>query len=426
MIYIVLDSNILYIDCKNNFLMDVLSFSDQVKNLLKMKSQGDLGDQVKILVPEVVIRELSKQRMEAYENVVTEVRKIRRSISGYGKVDFIINDEEYRKDVCKQFSEWLDRNDIDIIPTCDESYFNKIIDDALEKRPPFEGKEKKSDKGFKNVLIFYSIISYAKEHSGNYYIFTNDTIFNGNGSRNNFDYFKKETGCILEIVKKLEDIIIREKEEPKEFIEKIEYKNVEREYVLKKTHSHTFATVFHYRPVILGQNKIVNIINEDIDSIFLSDKNYWLDLYDSKDTDLYEDCEGNLRGIVTINEKGLLCIRFMGDIWLGGVVNPNQIGRVYDLNTGCILGLPQLLKMSDRDIISLVIEKQKEDYNRNENKYWDDFEPKYESVDDIKFYVNSKGVHVFFDVYEAGCGDAGNIDFLLMDIGQLLDNMRRV
>lgn len=91
---------------------------------------------------------------------------MRRSIAGYGTIDFGITLDDYRKDADKQFLDWLATNDIRIIPVGEEVYFTQIVNDAIEKKSPFEGKEKQSDKGFKDVLIFYSMMSYAKKNKG--------------------------------------------------------------------------------------------------------------------------------------------------------------------------------------------------------------------------------------------------------------------
>lgn len=425
MIYIVLDSNILHIDYKNKFFMQSLSFPEHVDNLIKMKRQGYLGDSVEILIPEVVVREVIRQRIEACESLIIEVDKMRRSILGYGTIDLGITLEDYRKDADNQFSEWRAANDIKIIPVCEEIYFTQIVDDALEKKPPFEGKEKQSDKGFKDVLIFYSIMSFAKKNKGRFYFWSKDNMFKGNTSRDNFTYFKNETGCTLTICKSIDELIVHKDVVAKECIEKMDYKVVEKEYVWSKVQGHIFAKVTHSYPVMICQNEIANLINEDIYSILSADKQYWIGLYETSGNELWEDCEGNLRGIVTVDEKGILSIRFIGDVWLGGVINPIQVGRVYDLSTGCVMGLVQLLGKSEQEIIELVKQKQKEDSIREKNKYWEDFEPKYESVDDIKFYVNQKGIFVFYDVYEAGCGAAGNVEFKLMSKEEVFEHMGR-
>lgn len=425
MIYIVLDSNILHIDYKNKFFMKTLSFPEHVNNLIKMRRQGYFEDSVEILIPEVVVREIVRQRIEACESLVIEVDKMRRSIAGYGTIDLRITLEDYRKDASKQFLEWLEANDIKIIPVCEDVYFSQIVNDALERKPPFEGKEKQSDKGFKDVLIFYSMMSFAKKNKGTYYFWSKDNMFKGNTARDNFTYFKNETDCVLVICKNIDELVVHKDATPKEYIEKMDYRNVEKEYVWSKIQGQTFAKVLHSYPVMACQNEVANLINEDINSILSADKQYWIDLYETPGNELWEDCEGNLRGIVTINENGLLSIRFIGDVWLGGVINPNQIGRVYDLNTGCIMGLVQLLGKSEQEIIELVKQKQKEDSIREKNKYWEDFEPKYEAVDDIKFYVNQKGLFIYYDVYEASCGAAGNVEFKLMSKEELFEHIGR-
>lgn len=425
MIYIVLDSNILHIDYKNKFFMKSLSIPEHVNNLIKMKKQGYLGNSVEILIPEVVAREVIRQRIEAYENLIIEVDKMRRSICGYGTIDLEITSENYRIDAGKQFFGWMAENDIKTIPICDEMYFSKIVDDALEKKPPFEGKEKQSDKGFKDVLIFYSIISFAKKNKGMFYFWSKDNIFKGNTSRDNFAYFTNETDCKLKICKSIDELIVHQDVISKEYIEKMDYRNVQKEYIWSKVTGQIFAKVTYSYPVMICKNEAANLINEDIYSIFSVDKQYWVDLYETSGNEQWEECEGNLHGIVTVNENGLLSIRFVGDVWLGGVINPIQIGRVYDLSTGCIMGMTQLLGKSESEIIELVKQKQKEDSILIKNKYWEDFEPKYQSVDDIKFYVDENGLFIYYDVYEASCGAAGNVEFKLMSKEELLEHIER-
>ena len=48
-------------------------------------------------------------------------------------------------------------------------YWNRIIDKAIRKEAPFEGMEGKADKGFKDTLIFFSMIDYARKNKGSYY-----------------------------------------------------------------------------------------------------------------------------------------------------------------------------------------------------------------------------------------------------------------
>ena len=63
--------------------------------------------------------------------------------------------KEYKNDIQQGMSEVIE------IQNASNSRFRSIIDRAFGKRPPFEGKDKKSDKGFKDALLWESILEFA-------------------------------------------------------------------------------------------------------------------------------------------------------------------------------------------------------------------------------------------------------------------------
>ena len=64
---------------------------------------------------------------------------------------------------------------------------NSIISRAIKKEPPFEGKEKHSDKGFKDVLIWESIKEYKEKHINDIIVFyCNDNLLASNALRKEF------------------------------------------------------------------------------------------------------------------------------------------------------------------------------------------------------------------------------------------------
>ena len=63
--------------------------------------------------------------------------------------------KEYKSDIQQGLSEVIE------IQNASNSRFRSIIDRAFTKRPPFEGKDKKSDKGFKDALLWESILEFA-------------------------------------------------------------------------------------------------------------------------------------------------------------------------------------------------------------------------------------------------------------------------
>lgn len=62
-------------------------------------------------------------------------------------------------------------NKIIELPIPKEKCFGRIVTRAFEKEAPFEGKEKNSDKGFKDVLIWESILELAEMNPKSEFIF---------------------------------------------------------------------------------------------------------------------------------------------------------------------------------------------------------------------------------------------------------------
>lgn len=83
----------------------------------------------------------------------------------------------YRDEALKQAKEFLDTKSVNLIPVCDKMYWNYIINKVIRKEAPFEGMEGKADKGFKDTLIFFSMIDYAQKNKGSYYFVSKDRIF---------------------------------------------------------------------------------------------------------------------------------------------------------------------------------------------------------------------------------------------------------
>lgn len=98
-----------------------------------------------------------------------------------------INIDKYEEYIDQKIKNYLIQKNVNIIDVCTEKSFKKILDKALKKNPPFEGVEKKSDKGFKDAVIWHSLIEYSVQYGGNYIFYTNDNIF-----LNHKEYLRKD------------------------------------------------------------------------------------------------------------------------------------------------------------------------------------------------------------------------------------------
>jgi len=132
------------------------------------------NDIVQILLPEIVLRELVEQKVIQYEKDVDAYNMLALRMDKL-KEEFD-SVSSYRDEALKQAKEFLDTKSVNLIPICDKMYWNRIIDKAIRKEAPFEGVEGKADKGFKDTLIFFSMIDYARNNRGSYYFVSKDRI----------------------------------------------------------------------------------------------------------------------------------------------------------------------------------------------------------------------------------------------------------
>lgn len=65
---------------------------------------------------------------------------------------------EYKEEITKGLNKVIE------IPVASNNRFESIINRAFSKLPPFEGKEKRSDKGFKDALLWESVLEFALKH----------------------------------------------------------------------------------------------------------------------------------------------------------------------------------------------------------------------------------------------------------------------
>ena len=131
-----------------------------------MINQLDIYSQVILVIPSVVWRELEKQIIEKHDELLLTYRSTitnkvfpEYSIKENPQMDY----PEYIKTKIKEYKDDIQQGMSEVIEiqNASNSRFRSIIDRAFGKRPPFEGKDKKSDKGFKDALLWESILEFA-------------------------------------------------------------------------------------------------------------------------------------------------------------------------------------------------------------------------------------------------------------------------
>ncbi|MDD4282650.1 MAG: PIN domain-containing protein [Bacilli bacterium] len=195
LIEIFFDTNIL----KERKITDYscFEFCESYSNFMDFLGTHDLIEQYKICVSEIVIEELKKQREDSYADNIQQFNNMIDSFETLHNVKKIQKTDynTYIDGEIKKYIELEKITKVDIPRTKD--HFEKIINRAISKTKPFCGKNSESDKGFKDVLQWESIIEYAIKVDTNKFILVTK-------NKNDFDKslekeFLMETGKKIEI-----------------------------------------------------------------------------------------------------------------------------------------------------------------------------------------------------------------------------------
>ena len=221
-----------------------------------------------------------------------------------------------------------------------------------------------------------------------------------------------------------------------EYIDSVEisYKEKEREMIYEPRHMR-IMTGWKYPQVQLnarlGHKKASSIgyINDVISQLYGDVREEWEEWYANIDKISEEVCTYNgerdpysddLGFEVLLNQAGIFCVRFERYIYTGGAHGtPVWIIKVFDLNSCRELKLKDLIPQKDEEILQEIQVQFTEEKKLHQDKrpiIFSDFElDSYKTLDDYKWYIDEDGIHIYFDVYEAGPYSEGFINFLLTD-----------
>ena len=171
MIGIVIDTNIIN-SGSNNFM--IAQFSSKLDDIIRALESTDNYQEVKILLPKIVIQELYQHQLSNYQKRVDSLKGLK--IPG---LDYT-QENDYPAMLTRCFDETIANLtsrtlQTEIIDYPKDSVLPNIIERALLKQAPFEGVDKVSDKGFKDVILWESILEYKRQHHNDTLIlFTSD------------------------------------------------------------------------------------------------------------------------------------------------------------------------------------------------------------------------------------------------------------
>lgn len=161
--------------------------SSDFKTIRYYVDKKKLVDFVDIGIPSIVIKELLKQKQEQYEEDMQKFLQLQKRLDKLPETNFQNittppDGFDCRKTLEKYVSDFLTTNKIKTIDLDSKLFsdvFQNIVDRSIEKSPPFKQTKNASDIGFKDVVIWESLLNYSELNAYQKIILlTNDGGFN--------------------------------------------------------------------------------------------------------------------------------------------------------------------------------------------------------------------------------------------------------
>lgn len=166
---LIFDTNVLRATKENEIAYSSFEFGFPYAKIKSFVDKNGLSDFVELAIPRIVVDELNKQKTNSYLSDIKKLSKIHSRLSHMPNVDqasMKLPDTSFNfpTHVKQLAASYISEKKIRIIELpSDENlkeFFQKILERALNSRPPFKSSNNYSDSGFKDALIWESILSY--------------------------------------------------------------------------------------------------------------------------------------------------------------------------------------------------------------------------------------------------------------------------
>ncbi|AGB50165.1 hypothetical protein Metho_1994 [Methanomethylovorans hollandica DSM 15978] len=208
--YLFMDTNLFYSETVTydifelKLMTDLLAIRDNFNKIFEGYRT------IKILIPKLVLDEIYsiKTNIIRYEfnNFIKKIKKINEKTL-IASLNHIYNN--IYSNLESSGNSFISRNKIEIIPYCDNTYFPTIIEKSITKslpfKPYFDQRKNRDvgDNGFKDTVIWYSIMDYVKKkctENTNHIFFLTDNEKDFKSDSTLLE-FRQNTGIDIEIIK---------------------------------------------------------------------------------------------------------------------------------------------------------------------------------------------------------------------------------
>lgn len=168
--YLFLDTNILYNPKVSYDIFKTKLMNDLLDTRNSFNKVFSDYRSIKILIPKLSVDEIYSLKASIIQLEINEFQRKIKHLEEKRLVDLLENISSQIYLQLETFGNaFFSSNDIEIIPYCNNDFFPTIIEKSINKHLPFKPKydpKKKryvGDNGFKDAVIWYSIINYAKK-----------------------------------------------------------------------------------------------------------------------------------------------------------------------------------------------------------------------------------------------------------------------
>ena len=148
-------------------------FGTPFEDFIDFLGTNDVLDYYRINISEITIEELKKQIIDKYKEELSSLKESYKKFKNIHNIKFDEDKEvKYNEILVKLMEDYIKFHNINIVETKNISLQN-LLNRAIKKKKPFVGENGNSDKGFKDAVLWESIIEYAKKSKNtNFILFT--------------------------------------------------------------------------------------------------------------------------------------------------------------------------------------------------------------------------------------------------------------
>jgi len=169
-IYIFIDTNLFYTkrntyDFVNSNINEIIHIRDKFNHIFLNNKK------IILLTPDIVLKEMQSIKKE---RLVRDFKKFLKNIKNLKENQLVLDlnqiIDKFDEKLTNKKDEFISSNEIIVPANCNNEYFENIVKKAINKKIPFkpryDSKEDRhvGDNGFKDAVIWYSIVDYVKNN----------------------------------------------------------------------------------------------------------------------------------------------------------------------------------------------------------------------------------------------------------------------